>query len=120
MKDVLDQAVLEELLSLTEEGDPELLLDLIRMFLDDSPSKVSAIEEGLDKGDFEKAERAAHSLKGSSGNLGARTVQDICERLQATTRNHELDRSRRLTPHLAEHYLKAEAALRDLLTIYQD
>ena len=60
MQDALDRNVLEELLSFASDGDPDLLLDLIQMFLEDSPSKVAAVREGLEAGDFEKAERAAH------------------------------------------------------------
>ena len=120
MGQVLDQSVLEELLSFADDGDPELLLDLIEMFLDDSPSKVDAVEQGLKNGDFEKAERAAHSLKGSSGNLGARLVQDICEQLQLSTRKRELDASMLLAPELAREYASAEAALRAVLANYED
>ncbi len=66
MEQVLDMSVVEELLSFSDDGDPELLLDLIQMFLDDGPSKVAAVMEGLAAGDFEKMERAAHSLKGQA------------------------------------------------------
>ena len=120
MHKVLDQTVLDELLSFADDGDPELLLDLIQMFLDDSPSKVAAVQEGLDSGDFEKAERAAHSLKGSSGNLGAHLVQDLCEKLQISTRNHEMAESKQLAPQLAEQYAAAEDALKQVLAEYQD
>jgi len=116
MDQILDHTVLDELLSLADDGDPELLVDLIKMFLDDSPSKVDAIQEGLAVGDFDKAERAAHSLKGSSGNLGARIVQELCEQLQTSTRAHQLDQSRKLAPQLAEHYEDAAAALRGVLS----
>ncbi|HEB54321.1 MAG TPA: Hpt domain-containing protein [bacterium] len=120
MSDILDQSVLEELLSYADDGDPELLTDLIQMFLDDGPSKVQAVLDGIASGDFEKAERAAHSLKGSSGNLGARHVQEICEQLQHSTRNHELGRSRELAPRLAQDYAAAEAALKQVLARYRD
>lgn len=120
MQNVLDQAVLDELLSFADDGDPELLLDLIQMFLDDSPSKVAAVQEGLDNGDFDKAERAAHSLKGSSGNLGARFVQDVCEQLQLSTRSHKLEESKQLAPQLVEHYAAAEQALKQVLAQYQN
>ncbi|MGC6487805.1 MAG: Hpt domain-containing protein [Planctomycetota bacterium] len=120
MQDVLDHAVLDELLSYAADGDPELLLDLIQMFLDDSPSKVAAVEEGLATGDFEKAERAAHSLKGSSGTLGARLVQDVCERLQTSTRSRRLKESKALAPRLATEYEHADRALRQVLARYRD
>ena len=110
---------MDELLSFADDGDPELLLDLIQMFLDDGPSKVAAVQEGLAAGDFDKAERAAHSLKGSSGNLGARYLQDVCEQLQLSARNHELEVSRQLTPRLTECYAAAEQALRRVLADYQ-
>ena len=76
MDNVLDHTVLDELLSFADDGDPELLVDLIQMFLEDGPSKVAAVSQGLAIGDFDMAERAAHSLKGSSGNLGAKLVHD--------------------------------------------
>lgn len=119
MTNVLDQSVLDELLSFADDGDPELLLDLIQMFLEDGPSKVEAVQKGVASGDFEMAERAAHSLKGSSGNLGAHLVQDVCEQLQISTRNHELETSRTLAPQLVETYRAAEQALRALLVEYQ-
>lgn len=120
MEQVLDMSVVEELLSFADDGDPELIMDLIQMFLDDGPSKVAAMTEGLAAGDLEKAERAAHSLKGSSGNLGARLLQNACEEMQLATRYHKLDESRRLVPLLHRRFEEAEAALRKLLATYQN
>ncbi len=119
MDQVLDMTVVEELLSFADDGDPELLLDLIQMFLDDGPTKIQSINEGLAAGDFDKMERAAHSLKGSSGNLGARLLQEACEQMQIATRNHKLDESRRLTPEVAARFGEAEVALRKLHTSYK-
>ena len=62
---------------------------------------------------------AAHSLKGSSGNLGAKIVQEICEQLQISTRAHELETSRKLAPMLKENYAVAEDALKQVLAQYQ-
>lgn len=118
MNDVLDMAVVEELLSLSDDGDPELLLDLIRLFLADGPVKVAAVRDGLAAKDFEVMERAAHSLKGSSGNLGARRLQNTCEQMQLATRNHDLPTSARLTPQLVAEYSEVERALQDLRQRY--
>lgn len=119
MEQVLDMSVVEELLSFSDDGDPELLLDLIQMFLDDGPSKVTAVMEGLAAGDFEKMERAAHSLKGSSGNLGAKLLQDTCELMLIATRNHRLEESRQLTGTLSARYAEAAAALQRLYATYK-
>lgn len=118
MNDVLDMAVVDELLSLSDDGDPELLLDLIRLFLADGPTKVAAVSEGLAQRDFDRMERAAHSLKGSSGNLGARRLQNTCEKMQIATRNHDLPTSANLTPQLAADYAEVERALLELRQRY--
>lgn len=119
MDPVLDMSVVEELLAIANDGDPELILDLIQMFLDDGPSKVQAVVEGVQSGNFDRAERAAHSLKGSSGNLGALVLSEICEKLQVATRHHRQDDARQLVPALQTNYEAAEAALRKLQAEYQ-
>ena len=119
MSEVIDQSVLDELLSFSDDGDPELLVDLINMFLEDGPIKVKAVQDGVASGDLEMAERAAHSLKGSSGNLGCRQVQAICEELQISARNNELEKSRELAPQLPDLYRVADEALRQELAKHQ-
>jgi HPt (histidine-containing phosphotransfer) domain-containing protein len=111
---VLDMQMVDELLSLSDDGDPELLLDLITMFLDDGPSKVQAVTEGLTGRDFEKMERAVHSLKGCSGNLGAHLLQNVCEQMQLAAREHRLEELARLAPALHQQYAAAAAALDEL------
>ena len=119
MSNVLDMSVVEELLSFADDGDPELVIDLIQMFLDDGPAKVEAITKGLAEGDLEKVERAAHSLKGTSGNLGARMLQESCEAMQIASRNHVMADVRSITPRIVAAYADAEKALRDLLKTYK-
>jgi HPt (histidine-containing phosphotransfer) domain-containing protein len=111
MEQVLDMTVVDELLSLSDDGDPELLLDLIRLFLEDGPAKVDALARGLANKDFEMMERAAHSLKGSAGNLGARLLQHTCERMMLASRQHQLDETRQLAGRIAAAFAEAKSAL---------
>ena len=53
------------------EGDMELLGDIIGLFKDDSVRQIAAIREAIGKKEAETAKRAAHTLKGTCGNLGA-------------------------------------------------
>jgi HPt (histidine-containing phosphotransfer) domain-containing protein len=114
MDQVLDMEVVEELLALTGDSDPELLLDLINMFLEDAPTKLEAMNEGLANGDLEQVAHAAHSLKGSAGNLGIRMVQADCDTLQIAGRKNQVDIVRRVVPQLEENFSQAIAALEDL------
>ena len=120
MDNVLDHRVIRELLWFADDGDPELLVDLIQMFLEDGPAKVESVNMGLANGDFDMAERAAHSLKGSSGCLGAKMVQAICEKLEQSTHKHELEASRKLAPELVTTYAAAEQALKLILADHQN
>jgi HPt (histidine-containing phosphotransfer) domain-containing protein len=51
--------------------DEELLAELVKIFLEDYPNNVRAIQEALAQGNPELLERAAHSLKGAVANFGA-------------------------------------------------
>ncbi|MCY2955836.1 MAG: Hpt domain-containing protein [Planctomycetota bacterium] len=118
MDQVLDMAVVDELLSLTDEGDPELLLDLIKLYLDDGPLKIHSLFRGIAAVDFDEVERAAHSLKGSSGNLGARLLQETCEQLQNTSRLHDQSTTKRLTQQAMAQFADVRAELLQLQRRY--
>lgn len=114
MSEYLDMDVIDELLSLTGDGDPELLLDLIDMFLEDAPNKIASITSGLEGSDLEKIVAASHSLKGSSGNLGVRLVHEDSDALQTASRQGDMEEVSRLVPLLEEHFSVAVGALEDL------
>lgn len=118
MHSVINMEVVNELLSLSGVEDPELLTDLIQMYLEDSPIKLAEITEGLANRDWERVERAAHSLKGSAGNLGAIFVQEDCDRLQVASRNAEVDSVTAGVGDLRGHFKAAEYALQDILRKY--
>ncbi|MCR4542469.1 Hpt domain-containing protein [Pseudomonas sp. 18.1.10] len=60
------------------EGEYPRLLDT---FLDDSQKRVEALRKARD--DAKALGRIAHSFKGSSGNLGAVRLAQLCQRLEA-------------------------------------
>ncbi len=119
MPSVLNQEVIDELLALTQDGDPDLLVDLVTMFLEDAPNKVQSIVRGLESGDLGAVERAAHSLKGSSGNLGAIAVQHLCESIQNASRSGHRDQLPTLVHQLVPDFAAAQGALQQLLKRYR-
>lgn len=63
--------------------DDELFSQLIGLFLDRYEPMLADIKEGLASGDAMKVERAAHTLKGTAGNLCAAEVAQTASRLEA-------------------------------------
>jgi HPt (histidine-containing phosphotransfer) domain-containing protein len=79
---VLDQNALEALRSLQDDGDDDLLGELIDLFLQDTPARLASIRKAIACQDWAALMAAAHSLKGSCGSLGALHMADLCGRLE--------------------------------------
>jgi signal transduction histidine kinase/CheY-like chemotaxis protein len=72
------------------DGDRDLLRDLARVFLEDSPRLLSALREASAAGDAIRLRRAAHSLKGSVGNFGAAQAVAASLRLEGLAGSGDL------------------------------
>lgn len=73
----LDPQVLSGLQEVMEGEYPKLL----DTFLDDSQKRVEALRKARD--DAKALGQIAHSFKGSSGNLGAVRLAQLCQRLES-------------------------------------
>ena len=84
----IDPAVLADLRSLDATG--ELLSTLRAHFLEETPLQLAAMRAALSRGEAAALADTAHALKGSSGNLGAIRMPQLCGELQALGRAHDL------------------------------
>src|SRR6266498_1426123 len=66
----IDKTVLEFLAEAQDEDEPDLIVELIDLYLDDAPKLVGEIRRAAKGGDANAIKRAAHALKGSSGSIG--------------------------------------------------
>ncbi len=73
------------------EGDRDLLQELIDVFLEDAPQRIEGVRRALADRDAEALYKAAHALKGSAGNFGAPKVVSRANRLEALSRENDLD-----------------------------
>ena len=82
-----DLALIDELRELME-GDFDTLLST---FISDSENKLSAIANAVSADNADDLKRTAHSLKGSSSNLGAVHLSELCFELEKMGRDNCLD-----------------------------
>lgn len=83
---VLDPAVLDVLRSLTPPGEPDVLNEVLGMFLVEVPPRLQKLRNAMAAGNIEEVHRTAHSLKGSAGNIGANAMFAACKELDDRSR----------------------------------
>src|SRR3954468_18655650 len=87
---LLDEAAIAGLRDPDLGGDPEFLVEVVEAFLADTPPRIETLHTSLASGDGEALGRAAHSLKGSSGNFGAARMQTLCADVERLARAGQL------------------------------
>lgn len=112
MPDPLDQAALANLLAMVGD-DPEFVDELVDAYLEDAPSQVAAIRAAVDGDDPVALVRPAHTLKGSSQNLGASRVAELSRTLEERGRSGVLIGAAGLVDDLDEALRELAAALDD-------
>lgn len=100
---VIDPAAIANLRSLGGGDNGAFLAEIVGIFIADTPQRLLELEQSLQAGDRDRFVRAAHSIKGSSGNLGTTALQAAAERLERDASQAPLDA---LAPQLV--VLKAE------------
>lgn len=107
-----DETAIRELSSL---GDFDFLHNLIRNFQRDGIQHVARINEAAET-DYPEFREALHALKGSSIELGATTLADICQQAEAL-KAYEIgsDTSKKLAAEVQTVFLKTSAALGNAL-----
>lgn len=78
----IDEEALARITALQEEGDPDLLEELIELFIADTPGYLSMMREAAIRGDAAAMARHAHGLKGSCRNMGALPMSEICQQIE--------------------------------------
>ena len=83
----VDISVLISLAEAHEDGEPDLVVELIDLYLADTHRRVADMRTGLTTTDAHLLGGAAHALKGGSSTLGAVRVADTCDELEQLARD---------------------------------
>jgi HPt (histidine-containing phosphotransfer) domain-containing protein len=64
------------------DGEPDLIVELIDLYLEEASKLLAVMREAVAKKDELPIKQAAHSLRGSSGNLGILQMTLMCREVE--------------------------------------
>ncbi|GLS27697.1 Hpt domain-containing protein [Marinibactrum halimedae] len=85
--------------------------DLIQAYRIDCQTRISALKQELSEDNCDGVRRAAHSLKGSSGNVGASHMQELCLALETSAKNEDLSSAPEMIANIESEYQNIESDL---------
>ena len=94
---LLEPARIEELRALGRRTGRDLLGNLAALFRQSGAEQLTELRQAFAKLDADAARRAAHTLKSSAGNIGAKEIAGLAQAIEEAARTFELESAR---PHL--------------------
>jgi HPt (histidine-containing phosphotransfer) domain-containing protein len=85
---LIDLEAWEVMKSMTDSA---FLIDLIDVYLNDSPELIKQMRAGLSAGDIELVRRASHSLKSNSASFGANHLADAARQMEMAAKGGTLE-----------------------------
>ena len=107
----LDEEALAELRDVMED---EFDI-LIQTYITDSRERIEALHQALSGNDQDAFAKTAHSFKGSSINIGASRLGDLCLKAEKAGREGRLDDARVLMPDVESEFLTVRKLMEESL-----
>lgn len=112
---VIDPQTIANLRSLNPGDQDEFLREIAGIFCEDTPLRIAELDQSLAGGDLPRFTRAAHSIKGSSANLGAMALRAVAEKLEHQSRTAGLADAGPLVEQIKVEFERARTALNTLV-----
>ncbi|TMD59651.1 MAG: response regulator [Chloroflexi bacterium] len=107
----LDPTVLAELRQFQGKGEPDIVQELAEAFQFETPPLLKALNQAVTEEQPEQLRRAAHNLKGSSNNLGARPLAALAAELEVLGKQGTMEGAALLAGRLEQEYQRVCQAL---------
>ncbi|HRH46556.1 MAG TPA: ATP-binding protein [Pyrinomonadaceae bacterium] len=75
----LDVKILQNFVEIESRGEKDFVKEMMQIYLSHAETELEALQKVFEKRDFEAVKNKAHSLKGSSGNIG---IHNLFERFK--------------------------------------
>jgi histidine phosphotransfer protein HptB len=100
---------------LRELGGDEFLREILGIYLEDTPKRLADLVAAAAAADVPSYVRAAHTIKGSSSNVGAAAVRQVAEELERRAKSEPIAALDGLRAELAETFARTAVGLRAII-----
>lgn len=92
------------------------LAPILRTYLEITPPLVKELEAAIKQANAAEIKRHAHTLKGSSANIGAVDLPSLCLEMEGLGRDGDVKKAEALYPKVNQAYSELETAIKQYLT----
>jgi len=89
--------------------------ELIEIFISDGQSQLKTLKAAIDSSAASDIRRIAHTLKGSSANLGLLTLSETCKTLEYNAAENIFDDANELFEKIKSEFEEAKLTLEEIL-----
>ena len=113
VSEILDLNALASLRELQEDGEPDIVQELVGIFINDAQNRMDDLRVAQENGDAAALTAAAHAFKSSCSNIGAKAMAKICYDLEARGREGKMQDLSPMVANLQDEFERAKKALED-------
>jgi signal transduction histidine kinase/CheY-like chemotaxis protein/HPt (histidine-containing phosphotransfer) domain-containing protein len=107
---VLDRAALDNIRAVDEDG--SVILEVLQMYLDEAPQHMSGLRSALTSSNATEMGSVAHALKSASFNVGAKSLGELCRKLEQRAKAGDLSAAGDLVAAIEAMMERVQPALR--------
>jgi HPt (histidine-containing phosphotransfer) domain-containing protein len=111
---LINLETIANLRALSPDDNGTFMREIIGIFLEDTQTRLADLRASRDAGDAATFTRAAHSIKGSSSNVGALELRAAAEKLEHQARQHGLADTATFLAEIEAAFARVEPELRKL------
>ncbi len=112
---MLDASVMAVLRSLAAPGEPDVYVDVARLFLADVPIHLTALDAAIAASNVESVWQIAHRLRGGSLEMGALRMAPLCAAIEGAARAGSLAHAAARADSLAREFAAVRLELEKVI-----
>ncbi|MFA6378782.1 MAG: Hpt domain-containing protein [Candidatus Omnitrophota bacterium] len=93
------------------QGDKELLLELVQIFLEDTPQRLKDVSTLITKSSFSDLADVAHSIKGAASNIGANKLWQSFKEMEAAAKQENLIQVTQIFQRASQEFVELQEYL---------